>query len=208
MGCGYGFFLKLAQEAGWQATGVDVNPRAVAYARDRLQVRALSGDLREFDFGDGSFELVTLWNVLECVPDPLDLMREIRRVLKVGGRVFIRTQNAHWHFLSFRLTRVAKMVGWGALLERHPYLTFIFNLNSFSRSTLSLLIERAGFAPLGVKNSPPIPGDPYLGVGPARELLFREAKLAIHGLAQSVSAVSGGRWLLGPSLEAWGWRVA
>jgi SAM-dependent methyltransferase len=204
VGCGYGFFLKLAVEAGWEAIGVDPDPRAVAYAKDRLRVNAHWGDLRGARFPDGSFELVTLWNVLECVPDPLDLLNRVHRVLKDGGRVFIRTQNAEWHRLSFRLAGFARRLGWRATFERHPHLTFIFNLNSFSRPTLRLLMDRAGFVSARVRNSPPIPGDPYLGLGAGGERLLGLAKLAVHGCAEGLSIVSGGRCLIGPSLEAWG----
>ena len=73
VGCGYGFFLRLAQEAGWEAIGVDPDPQAVAYARSTLRVEALQGDLRDLDFADHSFDLVTLWNVLDYVPDPIPL---------------------------------------------------------------------------------------------------------------------------------------
>ena len=85
VGCGYGFFLKLAQEAGWETTGVDVDSRAVSYARDQLRVNALHGDLRSFQFPAGSFDLITLWNILDHVPDPLQLLQEIHRVLKAAG---------------------------------------------------------------------------------------------------------------------------
>lgn len=206
VGCGYGFFLKLAQEAGWEAIGVELNPRAIAYATRRLRVNARLGDLRDVHFPDGAFDLVTLWNVLECVPDPSELLREVHRVLNGGGRVFIRTQNAEWHRLSFALTGLVRRLGWNAIFERHPHLAFIFNLNSFSCSTLRLLMAGAGFVSPMVKNSPPIPGDPYLGVGPGGELLLSLAKLAVHGLAQGLSILSGGRCLIGSSLEACGRR--
>jgi SAM-dependent methyltransferase len=208
VGCGYGFFLKLAREAGWEAIGVDPDPQAIAYATRRLRVNALCGDLRGTRFSASSFELVTLWNVLECVPDPLELLNEVYRVLTPGGRVFIRTQNAEWHRLSFGVTRLARRLGGRALLEEYPYLTFIFNLNSFCRSTLRLLLLRAGFLSASVRNSPPIPGDPYLGLGQGGELMLSLGKLAVHGLAQGLFVLSGGRCLIGPSLEAWARREA
>ena len=202
VGCGYGFFLKLAQDAGWEAIGVDVDPQAVTYAKNRLQVNALEGDLRELHFPAGSFDLVTAWNALDFVPDPLDLLKEVHRVLKPGGSIFIRTPNATWQLLSFRLAGLLKRLGWGAVFDERPYVTFVFHLTNFSRSALRLVIERAGFVALRIRNSPPVKGDPYLGVGPAGELLVSLAKQAVHGLAQGVSIFSGGRWLIGPSLEA------
>ncbi len=206
IGCGYGFFLKIAEERGWETVGVDLDPKGISYAKERLQVNALLGDFRDFNFGDASFDLVTLWNVVECVPDPLELLHQLRPLLRVGGTVFIRTQNEPWQLLSFRLTSVLPRLGWNSVFEKRPFPTFVFHLISFSRSTLRLLLEQSGFVPLRVENSKPTQGDPYLGLGSRGELLFTLIKMAVHGLAQSAAFLSGGRWLIGPSLEAWGRR--
>ena len=206
IGCGYGFFLKMAHERGWEAVGVDLDPKGIAHAKERLQVNAVLGDLREVHFPDGSFDLVTLWNVVECVPDPLDLLLEIHRVLKNDGRVFIRTPNAVWQYLSFLLANFLRRLGWGKVFDERPFATFVFHMTSFSRSTLRSLNEHAGFVPLSIKNSKPTQGDPYLGLGSGGELLLTLIKLTVHGLAQSAYLLSGGRWLIGPSLEAWARR--
>ena len=66
--------------------------------------------------------------------------------------------------------------------------------------------ELDGFVPRRVTNSRPVQGDPYVGVGPGTEGLISLAKLGVHGLAQGLACLSGERWLLGPSLEAWGYR--
>ncbi len=206
IGCSYGFFLKMAEERGWEAVGIDLDPKGIAYAKERLQVNALLGDFRDFNFGDASFDLVTLWNVVECVPDPLELLHHLRPLLRVGGTLFIRTQNEPWQLLSFRLTSVLPRLGWNSVFEKRPFPTFVFHLSSFSRSTLRLLLEQTGFAPLSIKNRHPTQGDPYLGLSSRGELLFTLIKTAVHGLAQSTAFLSGGRWIIGPSLEAWGRR--
>ncbi len=206
IGCGYGFFLKMAEERGWEAVGVDPNPQGIAYAKERLHVNALLGDLKDVHFPNGSFDLVTLWNVLDHTPDPLDILLEIHRVLKDDGYIFIRTPNAGWNYFSFRLTNFLSRVGLGKVFDERPFATFIFHLTNFSRPTLRLVLERSGFIPLSIMNSPPILGDPYLGLSSGGELLLTLVKLTVHGLAQSASLVSRGRWLIGPSLEAWGRR--
>ncbi len=206
VGCGYGFFLKMAGERGWEAVGVDLDPKGIAYAKERLRVNAILGDLRDIHFPDNSFDLVTLWNVVECVPDPLELLRHLGPVLREGGTVFIRTQNEPWQLLSFRLTSVLPRLGWNSMFEKRPFPSFVFHLSSFSRPTLRLLIEHAGFISLSIKNSKPTQGDPYLGLSSGGELLLTLIKLTVHGLAQSGYLLSGGRWLIGPSLEAWGRR--
>ncbi len=206
IGCGYGFFPKMAEEKAWKAVGVDLNPKAIDYAKDCLGVNALLGDIRDNCFPDGSFNLVTLWNVLDHVPDPFDLLIEVHRVLKDDGYVFIRIPNGTWQYLNFRVANFLGRLGWGKVLDERPFVTFVFHTTSLSRSTLRLFIEQAGFVSLSIKNSKPTQGDPYLGLSSRGELLFTLIKTAVHGLAQSAAFLFGGRWLIGPSLEAWGRR--
>jgi hypothetical protein len=99
--------------------------------------------------------------------------------------------------VSFLLT------GW--IPRRNPHLTFIFHLTSFSPASLRLVLGRAGFVPLKVANSPPTWGDPYAALGGA-EHLMAAAKVGIHGLVQALYLLSGGRWILGASLEAYARR--
>ena len=92
VGTGIGEMLRLAREAGWEAVGVDIDPAVVAYARARgLDARV--GELATLRLPASSFDLVTLWNVLDFVREPLALLRECRRLLVPGGRVFVRTPN-------------------------------------------------------------------------------------------------------------------
>ena len=198
VGCGYGWFLQLAKAHGWEVVGIDRSPEAVQHARERLAVDARCGELYTPRFPGGAFDLVTLWNVLEFVPDPLGFLREIHRVLAPGGTLFIRTQNYFFQRLSFLLT------GWLRRADR-PYRTFVFHANSFSPAPLRLLLRRTGFAALRVSNSPPTLGDPYRAFGGADRLLTG-VKLGVHGLVQGLYFVSGRRWILGPSLEAYALR--
>lgn len=206
VGCGHGFFLKMAEERGWEAVGVDVDSKSIAYANEHLRVNAILGDVRDVHFSDGSFDLITLWNVMECIPDPLDLLRRLCPILKEGGTVFLRTQNETWHRFSFRLTNFLAGLAWKSTIEKQPFATFMFHMVSFSHTTLRLLIEQAGLIPLSITNSKPTEGDPYLGLDSKTERMLTMIKLAVHGIAQGSYLVSGGRWLIGPSLEAWGRR--
>jgi SAM-dependent methyltransferase len=93
VGCGDGSMLKLAEELGWDAEGVDFDADAVANARRKsLTVRA--GALADQKYRDDSFDLVLMSHVIEHVPDPLGTMREIRRVLRPGAVLAVTTPNA------------------------------------------------------------------------------------------------------------------
>lgn len=198
VGCGAGWFLRMAGQRGWKAVGVDVSPHAVRYATERLGVDARSGDLKGFQFPAGSFDLVTLWNALDFVPDPVGLLQEVHRVLEPGGHLFIRTPNSGFQRMSFLLT------GWARQLGRSSP-TFVFHLTSFSPASLGFLLRRTGFVLLKVANSPPTWGDPYRVLGGA-DRLMATVTIAVHGLVQGLYYLSGGRWILGASLEAYARR--
>jgi SAM-dependent methyltransferase len=124
-------YLDLMRALGWQVVGVDTSDAAVRHARESLGIDTRQGDLREVDLPERSFDAVTLSHALEHVPDPVDLLAEVRRVTKPGGRVAIvvpnvrsvgaRTLGGHWFHLD---------------TPRH--------LTNFSPHGLRVAIERSG----------------------------------------------------------------
>lgn len=200
VGCGGGWFVRAAADHGWSAVGVDLSPESVRHACDVLGVDARQGTLQAQAFAPASFDLVTLWNVLEVLPDPLGLLRTVRGLLRPGGAVYLRTQNYPFQRVAFEATRAARLLGLGPWLDARPYLAFIFNVTSFSGRTIRLFLERAGLAVERVLPSPPSPGDPYRVL--AREWPLAAVKAAAHGVARGAYLVSGRRWIAGASLEA------
>ncbi|HKI55841.1 MAG TPA: methyltransferase domain-containing protein [Trueperaceae bacterium] len=96
VGCGGGAFLKEALERGCRASAVDHSAAMVALAREenaesvaqgRLDVRQASADALPFE--DESFTCAAMTGVLGFLPDPVAALREIRRVLKDGGRLVV-----------------------------------------------------------------------------------------------------------------------
>jgi MPBQ/MSBQ methyltransferase len=94
VGSGFGSFVLVAREAGIDATGIELEPFEVAYARDRLRAERPADDPDrvypegsglELPFADASFDVVTMWNVVEHVPDLPTLFAEAARVLRPGG---------------------------------------------------------------------------------------------------------------------------
>ena len=94
VGTGVGAVLAvLGQEfPGLRLTGVDIEPKQLAYARGHLERSGVEADLVEADalalpFEDASFDHVWMMWLLEHIPDAPAALREARRVLVPGGRI-------------------------------------------------------------------------------------------------------------------------
>ena len=207
VGAGVGALVRVAGERGWQAVGVDVDPAVVSYARGRgLDVRL--GELGKLALPAESFDLVTLCNVVDFVADPVAVLAECRRVLIPGGRIFLRTPNVPWQLQGARATRLLADIGLRRLVDGRARWLAIFHRSNFGAHSLRLALRRAGFDDVELTNSVPTLGDPYLGLGRVGEMVLRLGKRAVFAAVEAAALASGGRWLLGPSIEAWARKPA
>jgi SAM-dependent methyltransferase len=201
-GCGAGTFVRLAARHGWRGLGVD--PAAIAESGPGFTLRRErfpTAPGERLGEPDGAFHLVTFFNTLNYMSDPLSALREARRLLAPGGSVVVRVPNVAFHLpllrAGVRLARVSRAGGWvtrGTVL--HP--------RSFSPRALRAVLVRAGFHGVRVSISPTTDGDPYATGVPGVPLL----KAAVAGAAVAVAAASRNRLLLAPSLLASGTRPA
>lgn len=95
VGCATGTLLASLRDAGWDPHGVEPNPKASAYARERLGLDVVSSELQNANLGDSSFDLVIFWDVLEHVFDPRDTLAEAARLAKPGGTLLLSLPNPH-----------------------------------------------------------------------------------------------------------------
>lgn len=135
VGCSAGYVLAAAKRLGLEPIGVDISTFAVELCREK-GFRAELGSLSKLPLPDESVDIITLKHTLEHVPDPLDGLRELRRVLRPGGALLIVVPDADkWKIaLMPRLGRDLRpeLRGW----QHHVY---------YSAKTLALALERAGF---------------------------------------------------------------
>ena len=137
VGCHIGVFLEIAQERGWEAWGVEPSRWAVREARSR-GLRVIEGTLDDLHVADEFFDVITMWDVIEHLPDPLRALRKSYRLLKKGGIICIHTINIE--------SPLAKLMGhrWPWLMEMHLYY--------FSPRTLAAMLGKAGFTVVKMMN--------------------------------------------------------
>lgn len=92
VGCSTGFVVEAARSQGWDAIGIDLNPSAIDFGRSRgLDLRTVA--LEDAGFAPGSFDAISLFDVLEHLLDPGRTLRACADLLAPGGTVFIYVPN-------------------------------------------------------------------------------------------------------------------
>jgi 2-polyprenyl-3-methyl-5-hydroxy-6-metoxy-1,4-benzoquinol methylase len=99
IGCAAGFFLRVMADKGWDTVGVEISAPMVEYARDELQLPDVRrADVLTTDLEPGSFDVITLWDVIEHLEDPLEHLRAAHRLLHRNGILVLETQNVRSGF--------------------------------------------------------------------------------------------------------------
>ncbi len=91
VGCGKGFFVKAAKDAGMDAEGCDLSDSGVKFAVEKLGVKARAGHIGSLKGELGTFDVATFWATIEHLPDPIGLMKDVFDVLKPGGLFLLDT---------------------------------------------------------------------------------------------------------------------
>lgn len=131
IGAAAGFFLKVAKDNGWETYGVEPSKWSSEFANRNYKVNVKQGVLKEARFKDSFFDVVTMWDVLEHVPDPSSELKEVFRILKPGGMLII-------NYPDFG-TPMARLAGskWWFLLSVHLFY--------FDRNSIEQILIKSGF---------------------------------------------------------------
>ncbi len=133
IGCSTGLFLDRLQHSGpWETWGVEPSEHAARIAREKYGLNVFRGDLFQANYQENFFDVITLWDVLEHLPDPSKEMAEIRRISKAGGALVLRVPVCD--------SLDAKIFGssWAGLdAPRHYYV--------FSKRDLQALLQANGY---------------------------------------------------------------
>jgi len=137
VGCSIGLFLDIARSAGWKVWGLELSKKAVKYAVETLKLDVRPKLLEDCGFEPESFDVLTLWEVLEHVPDPRGLLADAAGLLKPGGLAALLVPNAK--SLSVMMMR-----------ERSSAFGGRNHLWYFSPKTLPMLLDGCGFETVSI----------------------------------------------------------
>ena len=140
IGCGNGKYLDFMRSQGWDVAGVDWG-RGCEFPSRVLKIPVYDGHIWDHRLPDQSFDLITLWFVIEHIWDPMRLMAECRRILKPGGQIIVSTLNSE----SIE-GKLFKRYWWHLLAPEH--------LSQFDVRSLTRLIEKNGFRITHLRQEP------------------------------------------------------
>jgi 2-polyprenyl-3-methyl-5-hydroxy-6-metoxy-1,4-benzoquinol methylase len=174
VGCGGGTLLGLLKQRGFRPLGIDFSAGAARVAEMENGVRVIVGSLGEARFPSGSFDIVTLFHVMEHVTNPRHVLAEVFRILKTNGAVILQVPNIEsWQFKAFG----AKW--YGLDVPRHVI--------DYSKKSILKLLNDAGFVPRRIKhfnlrdNAPAFVSSLF----PSLDPVSRAARHRKHGVRES-----------------------
>ena len=137
VGTAAGAFLAAARGRGWQVEGCEPNAWLAEWGSRHYGIPIRTGELFDQSFAPGSFDVVTLWDVIEHTPDPTRVIRTVRDLIRPGGLLVVNYPDiGSW---------IARALG-----RRWPFLSSV-HLYYFTRETMRSLLERHGFEVIEIR---------------------------------------------------------
>ena len=130
VGCAAGFFLVEARRY-FEPHGVEISEFSSRVARERFGLDVFTGTLQDARFAANSFDVITMWDVVEHLSDPKAVLTEASRVLRPGGSLVLTTGDVG--------SRYARRAGSNWHLLEPPW-----HLYYFSRATMRAMGAAAG----------------------------------------------------------------
>jgi len=136
VGCYTGIFLEQARRAGWDVVGVEPSAWAAKLAREK-GFTVFEGAFRDAHELPAPFDAVTIWDVIEHLPDPLADLKHAHSILKPGAVLALSTMDTASLF--------ARLAG------RHWPWYMRMHLVYFTRESMRRMLEAAGFEVLAIE---------------------------------------------------------
>jgi 2-polyprenyl-3-methyl-5-hydroxy-6-metoxy-1,4-benzoquinol methylase len=139
LGTGWGHFLFTGKQLGYEVSGIEVSDTAYKYATEELKLPVEHINFFDMGINKQAYDLITMWDVLEHIPDADEVIKRCNLMLKDGGYVILQVPQIDSLFAK-RLKENWHMISYG-------------HVNYFSKDTIRKLFERHGFEVKKIKSS-------------------------------------------------------
>lgn len=139
IGSGSGHFLYAAARNNWQALGVEFSETSFKHSKEVLGLDVINADAENLELRNRSFDVITLWDVLEHMKDPTAILKKAHSLLNSDGLLCLETPNASsvYHIVLGRR--------W-ASFEEYSHLYF------FKLKSLKIILEKIGFKIINIES--------------------------------------------------------
>ena len=194
LGAGQGFFLALCKGSGWDCYGIEPSIERCRFASDHFGLHLSKEVLDDGQYEDDFFDVVTFWNVLEVIPDPIKTLSLVYRILRPGGAVLIRCINAPFHIVARRTVTAAMKISPKFSALNHS----VFHPNNFDRQTLVHMLSMTHFDDIRVTPAKLSWTTTY---DASSDIFKKSASKAIDGISRIFYWMTAGE-IISPSLLA------
>ena len=133
VGCGTGEFIYYAQKERWNVFGIDISANRSKIAQIRTGIKIHKGTIHDSSYEMNSFDLITLFEVIEHLPDVKATLKKAFQLLKPGGIIAISTPNIN------SLRRLYQGIKWKGFTDDPNHIFF------FNKKTLISMLKSCGF---------------------------------------------------------------
>ncbi|MEM8858661.1 MAG: class I SAM-dependent methyltransferase [Chloroflexota bacterium] len=130
VGAYIGVFVEVACERGWDAIGIEPSDWGAEYAQSN-QIPVIKGTIDHPRIVNDKFDVITMWDVIEHLSDPLGELKKAYRLLKPGGILAVHTMDVD--------SLASKLLG-----GRWPWY-MAMHVQFFSQNSMIKFLEKAGF---------------------------------------------------------------
>jgi len=128
IGCGDGFMLSILKNMGWKVLGVERDEKSVIHARNMFGIDVISEPISETIY-ENKFDMIILFQVLEHVDRPVELLNKCKKMLRTNGKIIISFPNFE---------------SWQAKLTKHNWLHLDVprHLNHFTKDSMNFYLDK------------------------------------------------------------------
>lgn len=150
IGCGEGYVLIEAADRGWEVHGIDVFDNRMQSAK-RQDIKFFKGAIISAHFPDNHFDCIYMDSVLEHLFDPVDHLKELHRILKVGGLIYCGVPNEDCLVNDFKKLFYA-LSGKGYISERIKPFMQPYHVSGFTKKSLQIAALQLDFQIVQIRN--------------------------------------------------------